>query len=158
MIGLDPPQAWLRRRSLLGSDLGTFAQGLMAVLLTLYPLFYMTIRSWTNGILFLSAALAIAFFLRRPQALRESFLQSSEAIAVSLTLWSMFAGVLIGQLLRHELDPSALDGPVRMVLASVIFLCLLQIRANLVGGFQLIVPLSLLIAVVVVHAWPQAST
>ena len=34
----------------------------------------------------------------------------------------------------------------------------MQIRANLVGGFQLIVPLSLLIAVVVVHAWPQAST
>ena len=120
---------------------------LLALGLTILPLFHLTLKSWTNGWLAVLGGLALVHLWEQHSATKPIFADwQTKAITAALT--APLVGVIIAQVLRQNLYWKALDGPSRMALAGLVFLVLRHKRVQFLKVFRWICPISILICFV----------
>ena len=124
---------------------------LLGMFLCLGPLFLVTVRGWSNGILIIGAFLCLVFLTAGRHRLHEKNGQriNSEgtllARGMTLTLLSPFIAVAISSALRHSLYLPQFDSPVRFCLAVPVFIFALRTKFNAAKFLQFAVPAALLI-------------
>ena len=123
---------------------------------SLFPLLYMTYRGWTNRWLVALFVLALVFSIIRWKLIKTELRDRFSQLLI-LTLASPFLAILLSQLLRNDININAYDGPLRFLLAGLIFLYLKHKRIDFLYLFQYIAPISLLIAVGVIFYNPETS-
>lgn len=97
-------------------------------LLIISPLFFISTRGWTNGILFATSLLSIVYLFKTKSFIPSTLngIQKNKVLLVLLTLSMSFVAILISQLLQHNIRMRPYDAPLRMVLCIPIFLYLLH--------------------------------
>lgn len=144
-------------QSIFGKPGKTWEDVSLAISLVLFPLLYMTYRGWTNRWLIALFILALIFFVTHRNVFKLQF-QSHSSKLLLITFASPFLAILFSQLLRQDINVNAFDGPLRFVLAGLIFLYLLYKQIDFLKIFQYIAPLSLIIAVGAILYYPETST
>lgn len=127
------------------SSLEIFDLLIKAILLA-SPVFLMTTKGWTNGLLFLLFTLTSISLIRSKSLIPKAFDQSQKK-SVKLIIASLAAGflaILITQGLRGELLLKAFDAPLRMLLCIPIFLYLCHKPLNIVKAAPYVLSLSFL--------------
>lgn len=122
----------------------------------MFPLLYMTYRGWTNRWLIALFVLALLFFVTHKSIIKLELKDISSKLIV-ITLLSPFLAILFSQLLRADINVNAYDGPLRFVLAALVFLYLKYKQINFLHVFQYIAPISLIIAVWAIFHFPETS-
>ncbi len=123
---------------------------------SLFPLLYMTYRGWTNGWLIALFVLALVFSILHWKLIKTELDDCFSKLLI-LTLASPFLAILLSQLLRDDINIKAYDGPLRFLLAGLIFLYLKHKQIDFLCMFQYIAPISLLIAVGAIFYNPETS-
>jgi O-antigen ligase len=123
---------------------------------SLFPLLYMTYRGWTNRWLVALFVLALVFSIFRWKLIKTELGDRFSQLLI-LTLASPFLAILLSQLLRNDININAYDGPLRFLLAGLIFLYLKHKQVDFLYLFQYIAPISLLIAVGAIFYYPETS-
>lgn len=123
---------------------------------SLFPLLYMTYRGWTNGWLIALFVLALVFSILHWKLIKTELDDCFSKLLI-LTLASPFLAILLSQLLRDDINIKAYDGPLRFLLAGLIFLYLKHKQVDFLYIFQYIAPISLLIAVGAIFYYPETS-
>jgi O-antigen ligase len=118
---------------------------LFFVCVALFPVFFLTVRGWTNGFLFLLFLLAITYSRHSSSTWRLRNLDIY-SFSVILALASGFIAILISQTLRWDFSAREFDGPLRMLLAIPVFLAVQEKRIDFIRIFQFTCPISLLLA------------
>ena len=129
---------------------------LLIAAISLFPLLYMTYRGWTNRWLIALSILALIFAFTHWKQMKTEFNDRPSQLII-LTLASPFLAILFSQLLRNDIHPNAYDGPLRFLLAGLIFLYLKHKQIDFLKAFQYIAPISLLIAVGAIFYYPETS-
>jgi O-antigen ligase len=129
---------------------------LLITTISLFPLLYLTYRGWTNRWLIALFILALIFALTHWKQMKTEFNDRPSQLII-LTLASPFLAILFGQLLRNDININAYDGPLRFLLAGLIFLYLKHKQIDFLKAFQYIAPISLLIAVGAIFYYPETS-
>jgi O-antigen ligase len=139
-----------------GDDRASGARdALLWICLGLFPVFFLTIRGWTNGFLFLMFLVSIAHIRDLSGIFRKSA-ADPRSLAVVATLASGCIALLVSQTLRGgDFSLRAYDAPSRMLLAIPIFLVLKEKRWNFLRLFQYACPASLLFAVLYTWLFPH---
>ena len=122
--------------------------------LALFPLLFLTLKSWTNTLTIILSIISIVHFFRLPSSSWQIKNISFTEWAVVFALASGFLAILFSQLLRNHLVVKPFDAPLRMLLAAPVFLLLMKKKIDFVRVFQYICPLSLLILVIFVSFYP----
>jgi O-antigen ligase len=117
---------------------------LLAVVLSLLPLFHLSIKSWTNVSLGLLFVLALVAMFKKPFFLRQ-LLSSWETTLIFVALVAPLLGIVTAQLLRHQWFFKAQDGPFRMALAAFVFLLLKEKKTRFLVAFRWVCPLSVIV-------------
>lgn len=133
-----------------------WADALLIAGISLFPLFYMTYRGWTNRWLVALFVLALVFSIFNWKLIKKE-LDDRFCKLLILTLASPFLAILLSQLLRNDININAYDGPLRFLLAGLIFLYLKHKQVDFLYIFQYIAPISLLIAVGAIFYYPETS-
>jgi O-antigen ligase len=123
---------------------------------SLFPLLYMTYRGWTNCWLIALFVLALLFSIFNWKLIKTELDDRFSKLLI-LTLASPFLAILLSQLLRNDNNINAYDGPLRFLLAGLIFLYLKHKHVDFLYIFQYIAPISLLIAVGAIFYYPETS-
>ena len=124
---------------------------LLGLLLCLGPLFLVTVRGWSNGILIAGALLCLVFLTIGRHGLRERTVRlvspnnASLALMVTITLLAPFLSVAISSALRNSLYSPQFDSPLRLCLAIPIFIFALRTNLNPAKFLQFAFPAALLI-------------
>jgi O-antigen ligase len=134
------------------SGLDTF----MILALCLFPLLYMTLRSWTNAFVFVLFLLALLFTLLNFQSIRNS-LDDAASKWIVFTLCSPLLAIFISQAIRQEFSSAAFDGPSRILLTALVFLYLKDRQINFTKLIEWVIPISLLICLGAYLLNPTAS-
>jgi O-antigen ligase len=129
---------------------------LMLISLALFPLLYMTLRSWTNSFLFILFIIASIYFISHPSAFKTG-LSGKSSKWLFLTLSSPFLAILISQLFRQDFSATAFDGPSRILLTAFIFLYLKDRQVNFTKILEWVLPVSLIICLGAYFLNPAAS-
>jgi O-antigen ligase len=124
--------------------------------LALFPLLYMTLRSWTNSFLLILFGFAIIYLVSNPAAIR-SGLSGKSSKWIFFTLSSAILAILISQAFRQEFSATAYDGPSRMFFAAIIFLYLKNRKINFTKILEWVLPISLMICLGAYFLNPAAS-
>lgn len=130
---------------------------LIKAILLVSPVFLMTTKGWTNGLLFLLFALTTIGLIRSKSLIPKAFDQSQKK-SVKLIIASLAAGflaILITQGLRGELLMKAFDGPLRMLLCIPIFLYLCHKPLNIVKAAPYVLSLSFLATFIYLLQHPE---
>lgn len=124
--------------------------------LGLFPLLYMTLRSWTNAFVFVLFLLALFYTLQNFQSIRSS-LDGAPSKWIVFTLCSPLLAIFISQAFRQEFSSTAFDGPSRMLLTALVFLYLKDRQINFIKLIEWVIPISLLICLGAYLLNPAAS-
>ncbi len=148
--------AYTKLQSLIRNPSNAVGDSLIAAMITLTPLFFMTMRGWTNTWLVIGFILAVIFL---PQNFRYllGHLKYKQTLLIFIAFLSPVFAILCSQILRHDLIFKAFDGPMRAFLAGFVFLLFIVKRINFLAVLQFIAPLSLLICVAAIHLFPHTS-
>ena len=122
----------------------------------LFPLLYMTLRSWTNAFVFVLFLLALFYTLQNFQSIRSS-LNGAASKWIVFTLCSPLLAILISQAFRQEFSSTAFDGPSRILLTALVFLYLKDRQINFTKLIEWVIPISLLICLGAYLLNPAAS-
>lgn len=128
---------------------------LLWISVALFPVFFLTIRGWTNGFLFLLFLISITYFHDFSNIRRKKTLDIY-SFSVIAALASGCIAVLAGQALRGDFSFRAFDAPSRMLLANPIFLLLKEKEIDFLRMFQYACPVSLLLAVLSAWIFPHS--
>lgn len=134
------------------SGLDTF----MLLSIGLFPLLYMTLRSWTNAFVFVLFLLALLYTLQNFQAIQSS-LDGAASKWIIFTLCSPLLAILISQAFRQEFSSTAFDGPSRIMLTALVFLYLKDRQINFTKLIEWIIPISLMVCLAAYILNPRAS-
>lgn len=121
--------------------------GWTAIVLCAGPLLVVTWRGWSNGVLFVAAALSCAWLARDLRG--QASLQPPDrgwGIALLVALAAPLLATALGAAMRGELYWPLLDAPSRFILAIPVFLFALRARVDAAAALRWILPLSLVIA------------
>jgi O-antigen ligase len=121
--------------------------GWTAIVLCAGPLLVVTWRGWSNGVLFVAAALSCAWLardLRGHQGLAPP--DRRWGIAFLLALVAQLLATALGAAMRGELYWPLMDAPSRFILAIPVFLFALRARVDAAAALRWILPLSVAIA------------
>ncbi len=130
---------------------------LIKAILLASPVFLMTIKGWTNGLLFLLFTLTTISLIRSKSLIPKTFDQSQKK-SVKLIIASLAAGflaILITQGLRGEILLKAFDAPLRMLLCIPIFLYLCHKPLNIVKVAPYVFSLSFLTTFIYLLQHPE---
>lgn len=134
------------------SGLDTF----MLLGIGLFPLLYMTLRSWTNAFVFVLFLLALFYTLQNFQSIRSS-LDGAASKWIVFTLCSPLLAIFISQAFRQEFSSTAFDGPSRILLTALIFLYLKDRQINFTKLIEWVIPISLIVCLAAYILNPRAS-
>jgi O-antigen ligase len=134
------------------SGLDTF----MLLGLGLFPLLYMTLRSWTNAFVFVLFLLSLLYTLQNFQSIRSS-IDDAASKWLLFTLCSPILAIFISQAFRQEFSSTAFDGPSRILLTALVFLYLKDRQINFTKLIEWVIPISLLICLGAYLLNPAAS-
>lgn len=129
---------------------------LTLICLALFPLLYMTLRSWTNTFLLILFGFAIIYLVTNPVAIKSSLTKKSSKW-IFFTLSSAVLAILISQTFRKNFSISAFDGPSRIFFAGIIFLYLKDRKFNFTKVLEWVLPISLFICLGAYFINPAAS-
>lgn len=101
---------------------------IVGALIFLSPVFFLTIRGWTNGISFILFAVSLFCVGREPSAYFKDRDRIFWSCFVCLIL--PFASELFVQVFRGQFVPSSLDGPSRFLIASLLFVLISRIDVS----------------------------
>jgi O-antigen ligase len=146
----------LYNKSFLSSSKASAFDLLMLISLVLFPLLYMTLRSWTNSFVFVLFILANIYFISHPSAFKMS-LSEKASKWIFFTLSSPFLAILISQIFRQDFSATAFDGPSRILLTAFIFLYLKDRQVNFTKILEWVLPVSLIICLGAYLLNPAAS-
>ncbi len=128
----------------------------MLLSIGLFPLLYMTLRSWTNAFVFVLFLLALFYTLQNFQSIRSS-LDGAPSKWIVFTLCSPLLAIFISQAFRQEFSSTAFDGPSRILLTALVFLYLKERQINFTKLIEWVIPISLLICLGAYLLNPAAS-
>ena len=129
---------------------------LLWICLGLFPVFFLTVRGWTNGFLFLMFLTSITYF-RDLSGIFRKIAADPRSLAVVATLASGCIALLASQALRGgDFSLRTYDAPSRMLLAIPVFLVLKEKRWNFLKLFQYACPASLLLTVLSTWLFPHS--
>lgn len=120
--------------------------GWTGLVLCMGPLLVVTLRGWSNAVLFLAAALSCAWLwgaLRAPHP--DASAGRAWTVGFVLTLVAPVLATALGAAMRGELYWPLLDAPSRFVLAIPVFLFALRARLDATALLRWILPLSVAI-------------
>lgn len=123
------------------------------VLVAAFPLFFLTIKGWTNTLLF-ALVIASLIYVHDIRAFLKKRPLGVECFLVMAALASGVVAVVLAQTFRGEYALNELDGPARMLAAVPVFLMLLARKINFVQVFQYVCPASLFIIAFAVFFFP----
>ena len=104
------------------------AEKLLRLLVFLFPVFFLTIKGWTNSISSLFFLIAILYILRNPTFF---FTDRGKVFWLFfITLLCPFFAELIVQIGRGEIVGRTLDGPSRFLAAAIFFVFMSRIRGD----------------------------
>jgi O-antigen ligase len=129
---------------------------LTSIVLGLAPLFVLTVRGWTNIAFVLLLILSLVGLHRWPKsywALRTD----KRIMWLSLALAFPFVGILLSQLIRHDIQPSYYDGPLRPLAGILLLFHLSARRIDFVRIFQWTCPLAVLSSAIAVWLNPAPT-
>jgi O-antigen ligase len=121
-----------------------WADALAAIVIGIAPLFYLTIKSWTNGALLVLFLLSLYGAFQRPDSYRALW-TDKRVLWLAIALGSAFVAILVSQILRLDIQSSAYDGPLRPLAGILILLHLTVRKVNFTRILQWTCPLSVLI-------------
>ena len=144
------------QKELLSSSEKSNLDTLMLLGLGLFPLLYLTLRSWTNVFVFVLFLLALFYTLKNFQSIRSN-LDGATSKWIVFTLCSPLLAIFISQAFRQEFSSTAFDGPIRILLTALVFLYLKDRQINFTKLIEWVIPISLLICVGAYLFNPAAS-
>ncbi len=117
---------------------------LIKAILLASPIFLMTTKGWTNGLLFLLFTLTSIGLIRFKSLIPKDFDQNQKkyVILIITSLAAGFFAIFITQGLRGEIILKAFDAPLRMLLCIPIFLYLCHKPLNIVKAAPYVLSLS----------------
>lgn len=127
------------------------------LLLIASPIFLMTIRGWTNGILFLLFILTAFGLIQFKSLIPQTFSQPQRS-SIKLIIASLAIGffvILITQVFREEITLKAFDAPLRMLLCIPIFLYLCHKPLNIAKAIPYVISLSFLATFIYIIQHPE---
>jgi O-antigen ligase len=132
------------QKELISSSKKSVLDTFMLLGIGLFPLLYMTLRSWTNSFVFVLFLLALFYTLHNFQSIRKS-LDGAASKWIVFTLCSPLLAIFISQAFRQEFSSAAFDGPSRILLTALVFLYLKDRQVNFTKLMEWVIPISLLI-------------
>lgn len=148
--------AALRQKELILNPQKSILDPFMLLALSLFPLLYMTLRSWTNAFVFILFFLAISYLVKNPQTIQRA-LQDSASKWIIFTLCSPLLAIFISQSFRQEYSSTAFDGPSRFLFTALLFIYLKDRQINFTKLIEWIIPISLIICQAAYILNPAAS-
>lgn len=119
---------------------------LLALFLCLAPLFLVTVRGWSNGILIIGAFFCLIFLaLNRHRRRENTQFSNQNGALVVVTLLSPFLAVAISSAMRSSLYLPQFDSPARLCLAIPVFIFVVRTEFNAAKYLQFAFPAALLI-------------
>ncbi len=112
--------------------------------LALALLFFLSVRGWLNGVLFVLLGLAVYGLLRSRNGDARAALQAPWARLALIAMLSPFLAILLGQAFRGDIVWRAYDGPLRIAGAGIIFVHLLSRPINITRGVEWAAPISVI--------------
>ncbi len=146
----------LRQKELILNPQKSILDPFTILALSLFPLLYMTLRSWTNAFVFILFFLAILYLVKYPQSIQRA-LQDSGSKWIIFTLCSPLLAIFISQSFRHEYSSTAFDGPSRILFTALLFIYLKDRKINFTKLIEWIIPISLVICLAAYILNPAAS-
>lgn len=133
----------------------TFERGLLLAL-CLAPLFVVTVRSWSSGLLIVGALLSVLALLRpgRPPAPALAPPSPLKHLVV-LALCLPVVAIGISSVLRADHAWANYDAPARFLIAIPVFLLALRTRTNAAGALQYVAPVSVILTLLHQLFMPQ---
>jgi O-antigen ligase len=144
------------QKELISSSKKSGLDSFMLLSIGLFPLLYMTLRSWTNAFVFVLFLLALLYTLQNFQSIRSSF-DGAASKWIVFTLCSPLLAIFISQAFRQEFSSTAFDGPSRILLTALVFLYLKDRQINFTKLVEWVIPISLLICLGAYLLNPAAS-
>ena len=128
----------------------------LGLCISLFPLFFLTIRGWVNVCLFIASLLSIIYIGTNH---RNFYKNKTKTYWVLLfALCSPFLTELIAQIFRAHIHTSSLDGPLRFLLAGFVYIALYEIPHQKIKlNFEWVIPTSLIICLATYFLNPSAS-
>lgn len=127
---------------------------LMYASLSLFPVFFLTIRGWTNVFFFVLFFIALSRWRSIGAGSRWAALGTDGRLLVA-ALASAIVAVFAGHALRGSFTWNEYDGPSRLLFAIPVFLLLHYKRVNFPQLFQYACPISILLSVLAIHFFPR---
>lgn len=146
----------LRQKELILNPQKSILDPFMLLALGLFPLLYMTLRSWTNTFVFVLFFLAIFYLVKNPQSIKRA-LQDRASKWMIFTLCSPLLAIFISQSFRQEYSSTAFDGPSRILFTALLFIYLKDRQINFTKLIEWIIPISLIICLAAYILNPAAS-
>jgi O-antigen ligase len=146
----------LRQKELILNPQKSILDPFMLLALGLFPLLYMTLRSWTNAFVFVLFFLAIFYLVKNPKSIQRA-LQDSASKWIIFTLCSPLLAIFISQSFRQEYSSTAFDGPSRILFTALLFTYLKDRQINFTKLIEWIIPISLIICLAAYILNPAAS-
>ncbi len=149
--------SFILQKELISSSKKSGLDTFMVLSIGLFPLLYMTLRSWTNAFVFVLFSLAFIYTLQNFQSIRSN-LDGAASKWIIFTLCSPLLAIFISQSFRQEFSSTAFDGPSRILLTALVFLYLKDRQINFTKLIEWVIPISLLICLGTYLLNPAAST
>ncbi len=124
---------------------------LLAASVALLPLFYLTLKNWTEAILVILAVLSACGIIKSRLSLRRFFPDRSTMwlfLALAFPMVAIFISIVIRGDLRWSLfeqNVELLNGPSRLFLAAVALLWLSYKRVRFLDAFQVVLAIGIII-------------
>jgi len=124
---------------------------MLAMAVALLPLFYLTLKNWTESALVILAVVSVYGIVKTRLSLRSLFPDASSAwifASLALPIAAVFVSILIRGDLQWSLwkqNVELLNGPSRLFLASLAFLWMNYKKVRFLDALQLVLPISIII-------------
>lgn len=138
-------------RFIVPHTLATWDTVLLAMAVALLPLFYLTLKNWTEACLVILAAVSVYGIWKSGLSLRHVFPDRASAwifVSLVIPIVAIFISILIRgdlQLSLTKQNVDLLNGPARLLLAGLAFLWLNYKKVRFLDAFQIVLPISIIV-------------
>jgi O-antigen ligase len=143
-------------RSIIPGSAGAPLDLLLALALSVLPLFHLTVKHWTNGWLAVLGGFGAFKLVSGKRGLKDYF-PNWQSCTIGITLCMPLIAVLFAQAVRGQFVPNYADAPSRFFLAGIAFIGLRSCRAQFLHAFRIICPISIFCCLASVKLFPAAS-
>lgn len=129
---------------------------LLALALSVLPLFHLTVKHWTNGWLAVLGGIGALKLFSGKRRLEDHF-TNWQSWTIGIALCLPLIAVLFAQAVRGQFISNYADAPSRFFLAGIAFIGLRNCRLQFLHVFRIICPISIFCCLASVKLFPAAS-